>query len=127
MAALEVRHWSAADIRAFIMEEVICGATMNTLNAAISLGAMNAAIHEVTTSAHASFEAQAMQVVAQQETISGVLNDCRAFVVAQTRIETTEAKRAMNVLTETNVIVFPWLADNHCIFAKIHFDVPREA
>ena len=36
MAALEVRQWSAADIRTLIMEEVASGATMNALNAAIS-------------------------------------------------------------------------------------------
>ena len=60
---------------------------------------MIAAIHEVTSSAYAGLEAQAVQIAAQQQTIAGVLTDCRAFV-ARTQTETNDTKRAMTAEVE---------------------------
>ena len=87
--------------RHFIQMEVSTRATMSVLNAAISGGEFNAAVREIAASVYAGLDTQAAQIAHQQHAIAGqqeaitrILADCRAFV-AQTHTETNAAKSEM--------------------------------
>ena len=101
MAVQERRAWSERELRDLIQMEVSTGQTMSVFNASIEGGSLNIAVSQIAASAFQGFETQAFQIASQQTTIgsqqdaiTSILADCRAFV-AQTTTETNTAKAAM--------------------------------
>ena len=101
MAANEQRSWSERELRDLIHMEVSTGQTMTVPNASIEGGSLNTAVSQIAASAFQGLETQASQIASQQtaigsqqEAITNILADCRAFV-AQTTAETNAAKAAM--------------------------------
>ena len=104
----EARMWTETEIRDLIAIEASTGQTMAVLNSAISGGELNKVVSQIAMATYSGLEAQTDRVAltsaemeatkaaieAQQATIQGVLNDCRAFVT-QTQSDTNEQKQAM--------------------------------
>ena len=98
----EQRTWSERELRDLIQMEVSTGQTMHVLNASISGGELNAAVRDIAATAFVGFESQATQIGQQQQAIAGqqdsitrILADARAFV-AQTHTEMQSATVAMS-------------------------------
>ena len=104
-APAEQRTWSEREIHDFIRIEVSTGQTMHVLNTSISGGELNAAVRDIAATAFAGFETQASQIgqqqqqqqaiSSQQEAITRILADARAFV-AQRHTEMQSAKSDMS-------------------------------
>ena len=102
----EQRTCSEREICDLIAIEVSTGQTMRVLNTSISGGELNAAVRDIAATAFAAFESQATQIgqqqqqqqqaiSGQQDSITRILADARAFV-AQTHTEMQSAKSDMS-------------------------------